>query len=79
MKIECKYFGSVAEAATLSSEMIEIETGSSLKGLDELIKKKYPTLHFLSYQFAVNQQISILDTAITEADEIALLPPFGGG
>ena len=77
MKVECKYFGQVAEVTKLKSEWVEIE--GNLEQLDELIKMKYPSLHFVNYQFAVNQKIAELNSELNKADKIALLPPFGGG
>ncbi len=79
MNVECKYFGMIAEITGTASESLILNDASNIAQLDEQLKSKYHKLHFVSYQIAQNQQIADTHIELNEKDEIALLPPFGGG
>lgn len=77
--MKVKYFGRIAEITGTDTEDWEVNETLPIAVLDEQFKAKYPLLHFESYQIAQNQQFNGPDTAVQNSDEIALLPPFGGG
>jgi len=79
MKVNCKYFGSIAELTNISEEWIEMNSGESISDLDIHLKNKYPNLYFTNYRIALNQQLNGGEKSLQDSDEVALLPPFGGG
>ncbi|MCO6498828.1 MAG: MoaD/ThiS family protein [Vicingus serpentipes] len=78
MILRLKYFGMIAEAIAKEEENVEIQH-RTIADLDGLLKRKYPQLVTLEYQFALNQTLAGMDEIIKDGDEIALLPPFAGG
>ncbi len=62
---------------------LDVANGRQVKDLVGAIEIDYPAIGELIQKkkvlVSVNQEIAHEDTAITESDEIALLPPFAGG
>ncbi len=62
---------------------IPLPEGGQVKDLVNSLHAQYPDLGELLLQkkvvVSVNQEIAHWETALTESDEIALLPPFAGG
>jgi sulfur-carrier protein len=79
MKLNIKYFGMIAEWMNCSEQVIELESGFTVADVRAYLEKKNQKLSGISYQVAVDNKISALDVALTEENEIALLPPFAGG
>ncbi len=77
MKINVKFFGMIAEATGLNSLAIH-----NIQDIDSLRKELcliFPKLNNCNYVFAVNKKIVANNFQFSNADEIALLPPFAGG
>jgi sulfur-carrier protein len=72
-----KLFAHLAEITGHSE--IEVKYCSSVSELKSLLTKQYPDLSKASFAVAVNRKIVTENAIITEADELALLPPFSGG
>lgn len=67
----------IAEATGLNSVVIY-----SIHDIDSLKKELcllFPKLSSCNYVFAVNKKIAANNCQFSNADEIALLPPFAGG
>ena len=64
-----------------SQESLEVESGSSLETIFEHYSSRFPRLRNLraSTVIALNQQFTQGSTAVSEGDEVALLPPVSGG
>ena len=66
-----------------SSLALALANGRQVKDLVELLNADYPVIGELIQKkkilVSVNQEIAHEDTAISDGDEIALLPPFAGG
>jgi molybdopterin synthase sulfur carrier subunit len=77
--ITVNYFGNIAEAAQSNSETLDSKS-IRLSELLDLLESKYSIAQF-PFQVAVNRKIvsKQLDLTISDADEVALLPPFAGG
>ncbi len=62
---------------------IPIAEGALVKDLVAAVQQHYPALGDLLHQkkvvVSVNQEIAHWETALSDSDEIALLPPFAGG
>jgi len=79
MKLNILYFGLIAEALKKNKEVILMEREILVDDFKKSLIKKYPILHKLKYQIAINQKIAKKETIINQDSEIALLPPFAGG
>jgi molybdopterin converting factor small subunit len=77
MKIYLLAFGQIAEITGKSNwEISEVkDTNSLIKELEN----EFPALFKMKYSIAVNKKVIQENTAITDKDTIALLPPFSGG
>lgn len=77
MEINLLAFGQIAEITGKSTwKMTGIkDTNILIKKLEEL----FPVLVKTNYSIAVNKKVIQENTAITDKDTIALLPPFSGG
>ena len=79
MKVKVLYFAQVAEKVGVPSEEIELETGSNSEELIDILINKYPEIKALTYNVAVNQQLTRSAVELYDNVEVALLPPFAGG
>jgi len=70
-------FGELTDITKNSS--IEIETVNDIDELNKSIHQKFPSIQNHKYQIAVNSSLITKNISLSEADEIALLPPFAGG
>jgi sulfur-carrier protein len=77
MEINLLAFGQIAEITGKSAwKMVEIkDTNTLIKNLEN----QFPALVKMKYSIAVNKKVIQENTAITDKDTIALLPPFSGG
>lgn len=73
------YYGMISERLQCSSEKLALDTTNETLELRDLLEDIHPTLKELSYQIAVNQELTETISPGTEVNEIALLPPFAGG
>jgi len=79
MKINILAFGIVKEIFGASSIEIELKDGN-IHALKNLLEEKFPRLKQLaSYMVAVNNEYANDEHAISEKDEIAIIPPVSGG
>ena len=78
MEVRLRYFGMIAEATNCSEENFVFD-GKSLQELKDIVEEKYPAIKSKTYQLALNQSLSNLDSKVNNGDEIAFLPPFAGG
>ena len=78
MKARVRYFGMLAEITSKNEEILDID-GSQVSDVLEVLFLKYPTLEQKQFQVAVDHNLVTASATITEASEIALLPPFAGG
>lgn len=77
MKVKVLFFGIIADSTGL--QMKEISDIKNLDGLQKSLSGEFPDLLKYMYRFAVNQQLVSGNKSLKDGDEIALLPPFGGG
>ena len=75
MRVTARYFATLREQRGASSEAVELPAGTTAAGAFALL---FPGLG-LTVAFAVNQATVPGDTALREGDEVAFLPPLGGG
>ncbi|MFT5777219.1 MAG: molybdopterin synthase sulfur carrier subunit [Crocinitomicaceae bacterium] len=79
MTTNVHYYGMISEKLQRSSEEMELDASNGIIDLRSVFEEKHPVLKDLSYQIAVNQELTeSIDAGLT-INEIALLPPFAGG
>ena len=81
MRIDVLAFARVRELAGFSQRMIELSPGACVADAWDVILAGTPTLATLraSTRIACNGKVVGDDRALAEGDELALLPPVGGG
>ena len=80
MKIEVLAFGIAKDIFGGTSIDVELDGDATTANLKATLEEQYPKLKELrSYMVAVNDEYANGDTAISEQDEIAIIPPVSGG
>ena len=81
IRVHVRFFAAPREALGTAEAEMEIPAGSTVEELIGLLTDKYPVLgeytRFLSV--AVNRAYASTQTELHDGDEIACLPPVGGG
>ena len=81
MRVQVKVFAALREQIKEREVELQLPMGSTLQSLIDAMAQQYPLLHgyLPSLHFAVNCKYAALDTQLRNGDEVALLPPVGGG
>jgi len=81
MRIHLKLFAILREQAGFSELRLEVPPATSIADLRELLGREYPGLRELLRRsaVAVNRVYATSDATLSEADEVALIPPVSGG
>ena len=81
MKIDLKFFSIIREIVGSKEMPMEISPGMTVEGLLEELLNRYPGLepYERSLMVAVNRDFADVSTILKEGDEVALMPPIGGG
>lgn len=81
MRIRVLFFGVVREIVGLKEDHIEVPDGARLGIVLENYGARFPRLREMagSVVLALNQQFASPTAAITDGDEVAVLPPVSGG
>jgi len=81
MKVNLKFFSSCREAVGARESDLDIAEGATLRDLFQQLLARYPKLAPLkdTVMLAVNRDFADPSTKLKEGDEIALMPPVGGG
>jgi len=75
MRITTRYFATLRELRGCASEGVDVPAGTTAKAAFSLI---FPGLS-LTVAYAIQQALVPGETALHEGDELAFLPPLGGG
>lgn len=80
-EIGVKLFASLREALGRDVVAVRLPNGASTKDLLDSLSRTYPAVaaHRSSLAVAVNLELARPDRALQAGDEVALLPPVGGG
>ncbi|NMC59860.1 MAG: MoaD/ThiS family protein [Candidatus Methanofastidiosa archaeon] len=79
MNVTVKYFAYFKEITGLSEEDIQLESGSSLKDLLDIITKKYNFKKEKNMVMSINHDYAKTDVKLKEGDEVAIMLPTSGG
>lgn len=79
--MKVKFFASYKEALGLDELPLELEEGTDVSSLLEILRRDHPKLGNLleTLVVSVNLEYAGYETKLKDGDEIALLPPVSGG
>ena len=77
MKIKIRTFGILTDI--VDTNTVETTQTLSIENLVTNLKNQYPELESMAFLIFVNRESQSLQTALTDRDEVALIPPFAGG
>ena len=81
MRINVKLFASVRERAGVAELEIELPDGADVAAAADGLARQAPALrgHLAHIAFAVNRAYATAKTPLNDGDELAVIPPVGGG
>lgn len=81
MQIHLRYFAALREATTRDGDDVELPAGATPAAARELLVARYPTLAAIVPRcaIAINRTYAPADTPLRDGDELAFIPPLGGG
>jgi len=81
MRVNVLLFASLREAVGKRTVALELSDDATVAGLLTAISEAYPSIASLlpSVKVAVNRELARPERPLSDGDEAALLPPFGGG
>jgi len=81
MKINLRFFSVYRDITGVRQTTIEVPEQTTLEDLFQVLLEHHPRLRNLrkSTLFAVNREFAESDLELKEGDEVALMPPVGGG
>ena len=79
MKVEVRFFARCREIVGEKQRAVELEEGTTLKDLKELLLQEYPELKRLTLLISLNHAYADPETTLKDNDEIAVFPPVSGG
>lgn len=79
MAVLVKYFSIFRDITGRDYEDVSIDSGISVGVLLEKIKAKYPEIKKYEVIVSVNKQYATATDTVNDGDEVAIIPPLGGG
>lgn len=81
MKVRVLYFGIVRERLGKREETVDVPAGATVGVLVDLLERRYSSMAAGagSIRIACNNEYVDSDWALSENDEIAVIPPVSGG
>ena len=79
MEIRVKLFAAARELVDTGSITKECPSGATVQDVAEMLFETYPGLSKMKLQFAVNAVYAKPETALQDGDQVAFIPPVGGG
>jgi molybdopterin converting factor subunit 1 len=79
--IKVRFFAAPREALGTGELAFEVPPGTTVGGLVQLLVEQYPILRAFTrfLNVAVNRAYVSMQTVLHDGDEVACLPPVGGG
>jgi len=79
--VRVRYFARHREAVGKGEEMYDVGEGSTVGDLLGAVLGRHPELEGMMKDalYAVNRDVVAREERLKEGDEVAFLPPFGGG
>jgi molybdopterin converting factor subunit 1 len=81
MSIQIRYFAALRETTGRSDDTFELPAGTTVAEVRVLLLERYPALTDILARCAVaiNRTYATLQAVLDDGDELAFIPPLGGG
>lgn len=79
MKVQVLFFAGAREQVGVGALAQKLPDGATVGDLAERLFAVYPALRKARLRFAVNAAYAESDAALHDGDEVACIPPVGGG
>ncbi len=79
MQVAIRFFAISREITGAERQTHSLPESATLQDLQDKLFAAYPALEAQRVRFAVNLTYSPLDTILRDGDEVACIPPVGGG
>jgi molybdopterin converting factor subunit 1 len=79
MEIDVRLFASAREVAGTEETKIALANPATLDDLQHALFERHPGLEALRLRFAVNARYATGEMELHADDEVAVIPPVGGG
>ena len=79
MNVNVKFFAVSREIIGAEQQGQTLPEGATLQELQDKLFALYPSLEALRIRFAVNLTYAPLTAVLHDGDEVACIPPVGGG
>jgi molybdopterin converting factor subunit 1 len=81
MRVRLRYFAALREAAGTDAEALELPDGADVRAAREALAARYPAMAraLPGCAVALNRASAAADAPLAEGDELAFIPPLGGG
>ena len=79
MRITVKCFASSREIVGQRELVLAVRGGGTVGDLRDVLYETYPRLRDLRLRFAVNAVYAAQEVELHDGDEVACIPPVGGG
>ena len=81
MRVTIRLFARLRDVVGAGEVACDVAPGARVLDVWHWLTERYPTVaaHRSSVSAAVNAEFARMDTAVSEGDEVAFLPPVSGG
>ena len=81
MSIHVRYFAALRETTGRSDDTFELPAGTTVADVRNFLLESYPALADILARCAVaiNRSYATLQAVLDDGDELAFIPPLGGG
>jgi molybdopterin converting factor subunit 1 len=79
MKVKVRFFAGPREKLGIGEIDQELPSGATVQTLVETLTRAYPDIASFRLKYAVNSAYVSLDAVLNDGDEVACIPPVGGG
>ena len=81
MTVQVRYFAALREASGRDVETLELPAGTTVAETRSFLVERYPLLETILPRcaVAVNRSYASGEAMLKDGDEIAFIPPLGGG
>jgi len=81
MSVQVRYFAALREAVGRDGETLPLPVGTTVEQTRSLLVERYPALSTLLPRcaFAINRSYAPVEAVLQDGDELAFIPPLGGG
>jgi molybdopterin converting factor subunit 1 len=81
MSVQVRYFAALREAVGRDGETLPVPEGATVAQTRSLLVERYPALSTLLPRCAVaiNRSYAPVEAVLHNGDELAFIPPVGGG